>query len=113
MGRGTQPGVRSRLIAALAVGVAFAFMSWVMLGDHSNFMSIGARLEWLSPMVMILLLPGLLGGAMVGGNFDLFDPLASALGNFVFYFGLVYLGLTIRAKRKGDRLRASGNPDGD
>jgi len=50
---------------------------------------------------MILLLPGMFAGVMVSGNIHVANNWIVALGNFIFYFGVVYLVLANREKLKG------------
>jgi len=93
----------SRLIGSLVVGLVFAFLTWVMIGDNAYGRPTGIAFEYLGEVIMILLLPGMFAAVMVSGNIHLGSTWIVVLGNFVFYFGLVYVVLAMRAKRKGNR----------
>jgi hypothetical protein len=54
---------RSRLIASLLVGVAFALLTWLMLGDR-----LGSGPPWLGRVIVTFLLPGLFIGIVASGN---------------------------------------------
>ncbi len=95
-----------RLIASLLVGLALAFLTWVMIDDHADPRITGIGFEYLGEVIMILLLPGMFAGVMVSGNIHVASTWIVALGNFIFYFGVVYLILTVREKRKAARHRA-------
>ncbi len=90
----------SRLIGSLVVGLAFAFLTWVMIGNHPYRRPTGIGFEYLGEVIMILLLPGMFAGVMVSGNIHVANTWVVALGNFIFYFGVVYLVLANREKRK-------------
>jgi len=117
----------SRLIGSLVVGLVFAFLTWVVIGDHPYrrppgngleylgwvifgnlpYRGIGSS-EYLGEAVTILLLPGMFAAVMVSGNIHIASTWIVALGNFVFYFGVVYLVLVNREKRKAKRRTALG-----
>ena len=94
----------TRLIGSLVVGLAFAFVTWLMIGDyphpHASPHLTGIEFEYLGEITMILLLPGMVIGVMVSGNIHVTDTWVVALGNFVFYFGVAYFILRGIAKRK-------------
>jgi len=92
--------LRSRLIASLAVGFAFALLTWVMIGNHRDLRPTGVGFEYLGEIITILLLPGMFAGVMISGNIHVANTWIVAVGNFIFYFGVVYLVLASREKRK-------------
>ncbi len=93
-----------RLIGSLLVGLAFALLTWLMIGDyphpHAHPHLTGIGFEYIGEVIMILLLPGMVTGVMVSGNIHVTSVWVAALGNFVFYFGVVYLVLVSWEKRK-------------
>ncbi len=90
---------RNRLIGSLVVGLAFAFLTWVMIGNNS-YGRPGIGFEYLGEAITILLLPGMFAGLMVSGNVHVADIWVVASGNFIFYFGVVYFVLAYRERRK-------------
>lgn len=100
--------LRSRLIVSLAVGFAFAFLTWVMIGNHPLGRPTGLGFEYLGEVIMILLLPGMSAGVMVSGNIHVASTWIVAFGNFIFYLGVVYLILASREKRKAKHRRILG-----
>jgi len=71
---------RTKLLSALFVASAFGALSLVMIQAPEQ---IGAA--------TILLFPGAVLGIVIGGNVHDFPTWAVVLGNFAFYFGVVYL----------------------
>jgi hypothetical protein len=71
-----------------------------MIGNHTYRRPTGIGFEYLGEVIMILLLPGMFAGVMVSGNIHVASTWVVALGNFLFYFGVVYLVLANREKRK-------------
>lgn len=100
--------LRSRLIASLAAGFAFAFLTWVMIGNHRDLRPTGVGFEHLGEIIMILLLPGMFAGVMISGNIHVANTWIVAVGNFIFYFGAVYFVLANRDKRRAKRHRILG-----
>jgi hypothetical protein len=98
----------SRLIGSLVVGLVFAFITWVMIGNNAYGRPTGIAFEYLGEVIMILLLPGLFAAVMVSGNIHIGSTWIVVLGNFIFYFGAVYLVLANREKRKSKRRTALG-----
>jgi hypothetical protein len=105
----------SRLGGSLVVGLAFAFLTWLIIGDHPYhrgdhpFEPTGIGFVYLGEVIMILLLPGMFAAVMVSGNIHIASTWIVALGNFVFYFGVVYLILANREKRKAKLHTALGD----
>lgn len=91
---------RGRLVSSLASGLAFALLTWLMIGDHPSFDLLGSRFEWLAMGLFIFVIPGIFAGPIVSGNVHVVDAWVASLANFLFYFGLVYLGGTLWQKRK-------------
>ena len=83
---------------SLTVASVFAGLSVLMLRIPEG---IGAA--------VVLLFPGFMLGMVIGGNVHDFSTWAVALGNFLFYFGLVYLGCGIWERHR----RRVGNIDRD
>jgi len=101
-----------RLIVSLVVGLAFAYLTWLMIGDyphpHARPHLTGIGFEYLGEVIMILLLPGMVTGVLVSGNIHVTNTWIVALGNFVFYFGVTYLILTRIENRKARSRRDDG-----
>ncbi len=91
---------KNRLIGSLLLGLAFASLTWVMIGDHASVRPTGIGFEYIGEVIMVLLLPGMFTGVMVSGNIHVANTWIVAVGNFIFYFGVVYLVLASREKRK-------------
>jgi len=89
-----------QLIGSLVVGFAFAFLTWVMIGNNSYSTPTGIGFVYLGEAIMVMLLPGMFAGVMASGNIHTANPWIVALGNFIFYFGVVYLVLAYRERRK-------------
>lgn len=70
---------------AVFLGTCAGVLCYLLLGDV-------ARLPYWTPAVLI---PGMLLGIVTSGNVHAFSTWASVIGNFLFYFGLVYLANTI------------------
>jgi hypothetical protein len=87
----------------MAVGLALAFLTWVMIGGHAYPGPTGFGFEYIGEIVMILLLPGMFAGVMVSGNIHDADVWIVAIGNALFYFGAVYLLLASLEKRWANR----------
>lgn len=85
-----------RLFISITVGLAFAFLTWVMIGDHSDGHATGIGFQFLGEISVILLLPGIVASAMISDNVHIFSTGIAVLGNFVFYFSVVYVTLTRR-----------------
>jgi hypothetical protein len=96
-------GWPTRLFGSFTVGLAFAFLTWVMIGDHAHPIAIPNELELLGAVLMFLLLPGMIAGFPISGNIHIANTWFVALGNFVFYFGIAYLALMNRERRKARR----------
>jgi len=101
-----------RLISSLLVGLAFAFLTWVMIGDHphSYLHPSGGGLEYLGEAIMIFLLPGIFAGVAVNSNIYGFNVWVVATGNFIFYLGTTYFILATLEKRKDKSHRLSQTP---
>jgi hypothetical protein len=101
-----------RLIYSLLMGLAVAFLTWVMIGDHphSSLRPSGAGLEYLGGAIMIMLLPGMITGVAVSNNIHVFNVGVVATGNLIFYFGITYVILANLEKRKIKSQRLSQSP---
>jgi hypothetical protein len=101
-----------RLIGSLLVGLAFASLTWVMIGahPHSTFHPIGGGVEYLGEAIMISLLPGLFARIAVSSNIHNFNVWVVATGNFIFYVGATYFILANLEKRKEKSHRLSQTP---
>ena len=98
----------SRLVGSLVVGLVFAFLTWVMIGNNAYGRPTGIAFEYLGEVIMILLLPGLFAAVMASGNIHIGSTWIVVLGNFVFYFGVAYLVLANREKRRTKHHTALG-----
>ncbi len=108
----TRKGWATRLFASLAVGLVFAFLTWVMIGDHRHPMAIPTDLDFLGSVFTLLLFPGLIAGFLISGNIHIANTWFVALGNFIFYLGIAQLALKIRERRKARRtLAPSASPN--
>lgn len=96
---------KGRLIGSLLLGLAFAFLTWMMIGDHPYPRPLGSEFEWLGQAIIILLFPGLFAGFMVSGNIHVANTWVVALGNFLFYFALAYLVGIFWEKRRAKSQR--------
>jgi len=94
---------KNRLIGSLLLGLAFASLTWVMIGDHASVRPTGIGFEYIGEVIMVLLLPGMFTGVMVSGNIHVANTWIVALGNFVFYFGLAYLAGTYCERRRAKK----------
>jgi hypothetical protein len=97
----------TRLIASLLSGLAFAFLTWLTIGDHPYPRPIESGFEWVGQAIIVLLLPGFFAGFVASGNIHVANTWVVALGNFAFYFGLAYLVGTSWEKRKARRRTGS------
>jgi len=95
----TKPGPPV-LISSLLAALTLAFLTWGMIGNHAYRRPTGIGFEYLGEVIMILLLPGMFAGVMVSGNIHVANTWIVSLGNFVFYFGVVYLILAVRENRR-------------
>jgi hypothetical protein len=106
-----------RLFGPLLSGLAFALLTWLIIGDHGLPNWTGRGSEWLGYPVMILLFPGFIAAFAVSNSIHIADTWVVASGNFVFYFGLTYLVGGFRAKRKAkarngrETIETSSTPD--
>jgi hypothetical protein len=105
-----------RLIVPLLSGLAFALLTWLVIGDHPEPNWTGRGIEWLGYPVMILLFPGFIAGFAVSNNIHIADTWVVASGNFLFYFGLTYLVGRFRERRKAkvrarETIETSSTPD--
>lgn len=103
--------LRNRLlIGSLLSGLASAFVTWLMIGDHAAFDLMGSRFKWLGGGMYILVLPGLFAGMIVSGNVHLGNTWVVALGNFLFFFSLVYFIGRCWKKRRAKSKRDGAPP---
>jgi hypothetical protein len=84
---------KGRLLIALLIGSVFGALTMLMIQSPD---SVGAG--------AIFLFPGAVLGIIASGNVHDFRPWVVALGNFTFYFGVVYViwGVWERHTRKVD-----------
>jgi hypothetical protein len=97
-----------RLTSSLLSGLAFAFLTWLMIGDHPDPIAFGKGFDWLGQAIIILLLPGIIAGFSVSNNIHIADTWVVASGNCLFYFALAYLGATLWQKRGASAQRKQG-----
>ena len=88
----------NRVIASLAVGLAFASLTWLTVGLSP--LSIGPKFTFLFGIISILLIPGMFLGLLLSQNVHLVNVWLMAVGNFIIYFGVAYLLLAKREKRR-------------
>jgi hypothetical protein len=88
--------LRYRLICPVFAGSAFALLTWIILGDHLPASGFG---DYPGP-ALIFILPGLFAGFAVSGNVHVANIWIAAIGNFVFYSGIVYLLLGFWTRRR-------------
>jgi hypothetical protein len=89
-----------RLLGSLFVDLAFAFLTWVMIGDHPHLHPHPSGLEHLGKAIMILLLPGIFAGVAVSSDIHDFNVWVMATGDFIFYCDATYFVLSTVDKRK-------------
>ncbi len=97
-----------RLIGPLLSGLAFALLTWLIIGDHSLPNWAGRGIEWIGYLIMFLLLPGFIAGFAVSNNIHNADTWIVALGNFLFYFGLMYFVGRLRERRRAKAQGVAG-----
>jgi hypothetical protein len=98
---------RNRLIASLAVGLAFAFLTWLTV-DGLSPLSVGPEFRYLFGIISILLIPGMFLGFLLSHNVHIVNIWLMVMGNFIVYFGVMYLVLAKREKRRRSRQRKLG-----
>jgi len=86
---------RNRLICSALTGGAFAFLTWIVIGDH-----VGSGVGDFPGTGIIFLLPGLFAGFAASGNVHTANIWLVASGNFVFYSGLAYLLIRFWTRRR-------------
>jgi hypothetical protein len=91
--------MKSRRYVAIAWGALIGSMTF-MVGDIS-WPSPNPIVEAIKAVLMVLMIPGLIGGAAISGNIHAFSLGAGALVNALFHFGLSWLlfPLVMRFKR--------------
>ena len=94
-----------RLVGPALVGLAFALLTWLIIGDHPQPDWNGRAIEWLGYPVMILLFPGFIIGFVASNNVHIASTWVVASGNFLFYFGLTYVIRTLRERRRASRIK--------
>ena len=82
-----------RVFHSLAAGCVFAF-STLMLIEFPVLSPIPA-VAWLEHLFSVLLMPGFFLGYEISGNIHVASPVVVTTANFVFYFAVVYLALTL------------------
>jgi hypothetical protein len=87
-----------RLLYSFAVGCVFALSTLMMIEFPvlSSIEVVALFQRWFS----ILLMPGFLIGFAVSGNIHVTSPWVVTSANFVFYFALGYLTVTLWSKIK-------------
>jgi hypothetical protein len=99
---------RNRLIASFAVGLAFAFLTWLTVGGGLSPFSIGAEFRFLFGIISILLIPGMFLGFLLSRNVHIVNIWLMVMGNFIVYFGAAYLVLAKWEKRRAAAKRKLG-----
>lgn len=99
---------RNRLIASFAVGLAFAFLTWLTVGGGLSPLSVGPEFRFLFGIISVLLIPGMFLGFLLSHNVHIVNIWLMVLGNFVIYFCVTYLVLAKREKRRGSRQKEMG-----
>jgi len=89
-----------RLIGSLVVGFTFAFLTWLTVGGDFSPFSVGPEFRFLFAIISILLIPGMFLGFLLSQNVHIINIWLMVVGNFIIYFGVAYLVLATRAKRK-------------
>ena len=92
-----------RLLYSLAAGCVFAFSTLMMI--EFPVLSSIAVFAWFERLFSTLLMPGFFIGLTVSGNVHVTSPWVVTSANFVFYFGLVYVFLTVSGKLKAKSVR--------
>ena len=98
-----------RLLYSLAAGCVFAFSTLMMI-EFPVLSSITVVASF-QRLFSILLMPGFFVGFTVSGNIHVTNPWVVTAANFVFYFALAYLAVTLWSKLKAKseaRISASG-----
>jgi hypothetical protein len=100
-----------RLIYSFAIGCVFA-LSTLMMIEFPVLSSITVVATF-QRLFSILLMPGFFVGFAVSGNIHVASPWVGTAANFVFYFALAYLMVTLWSKLKAKsearrRISASG-----
>lgn len=98
---------RNRLIASFAVGLTFAFLTWLTVGGLSP-LSVGSEFRFLFGIISILLIPGMFLGFLLGHNVHIVNIWLMVIGNFIVYFGAAYLVLAKWEKRRAAAKRKMG-----
>src|SRR5229473_7974099 len=87
-----------RLLYSAAAGLAFAFSTLMMI--EFPVLSPITVVASLQRLFSVLLMPGFFVGFTVSGNIHVTSSGVVTSANFVFYFALAYLTLTLWSKRK-------------
>jgi hypothetical protein len=108
MGDDIQGNSKKRLLLALFVGGVFGFLTWMCLAPPLGLPRWG-RFE--GPFFFFLT-PGIWAGFAASGNIHIASPRVAVLGNFVFYFGLTWIVLSIwkTFTSRKRTIRAGGAP---
>ena len=97
-----------RILYSMAAGFAFAFSTLAMI--EFPVLSSITVVASLQRFFSILLMPGFLLGYATSGNIHVASPVVVTSANFVFYFALAYLTLTLWSKRKSTSERGRTLP---
>jgi len=101
-------GYTNRLIASLAVGIIFAFLTWLTVGGDLSPLSVGPEFRFLFGIISVLLIPGMFLGFLLGHNVHIVNIWLMVMGNFIVYFGVAYLVLAKWEKRRGNHQKKMG-----
>ena len=91
------PNFLQRLIRPFLLGAFFALLTCAFVGSGGFYMS-GTHyhrgLDYLGEVLAIFIFPGGIIAIITSNNIHTFSPTVMVLGNFVFYFLIVYLLLS-------------------
>lgn len=96
------------MIASFAVGLTFASLTWLTVGGDLSPLSVGPEFRFLFGIISILLIPGMFLGFLLSHNVHIVSIWLMVMGNFIIYFGVAYLVLAKREKRRGNRQKEMG-----
>lgn len=88
--------VRTKLTGASVLGVVFAFSTLIMI--KFPVLPSFAAVAWVQRVLSILLFPGFFVGFAASGNIHAAHAWVVVLANFLVYFGLAWLALTVWEK---------------
>jgi hypothetical protein len=95
---------KGNLIISLVIALTLSSLTWVVTSSQFD-PSTGPWLDYIGPVLMIPLFPGFLLSIIVSGNIHTFRTSTAIVGNFIFYFGVIYLTLRNRIRRRLSRIQ--------